>query len=603
LPVPKQMDHPRGIEPLGNSLLSDTIAVRDTGLGDLQPLTDDLVLELLGHLSAVDLAHLSTVSKSFYCFCSHEDLWKGLVLQDYEGRFKWHSTWKQTYGTTHSSTAAKQGPKAVQNGDSHTATDIAVMPAHTTPNHKDLQTSDSLAEVPRGKGKGKKKAGEAAATGGRKGSRKQEAAGQLQPGGPSPAVLRVRGFYSDLLYQPWFCATVDLDPSWLEVDNVERRSKLSMKDFIEQYERPNRPVVITDATKKWPAMKKWSNEYLSAAFEGQDIIAGNYPMPFSTYLSYSSSTRDELPLYLFDKGFCRRAPQLQEDFSVPPYFSEDLFSVLGEDSRPDYRWLIMGPQRSGSSFHVDPNATSAWNAVIRGSKKWILYPPHVVPPGVHPSADGADVATPLSLVEWFLNFYEETKEGKVRPVECIVREGELIFVPRGWWHLAINLEDSVAITQNYVSSATLPHVLSFLRSKRSDLVSGCAHQDRCSLYERFLAALREQRPALVEEWEAARAEKRRKVEADNRLAAMFKASAHHATAPAPAQAASVEKGSAAAAAATTSTAGAPAVGFSFGFVAGKGSAGGSQADAGAAGEHVADAPSNTSASFAFGFRV
>ncbi len=66
---------------------------------------------------------------------------------------------------------------------------------------------------------------------------------------------------------------------------------------------------------------------------------------------------------------------------VPEYFAEDLFGVLGEDARPHHRWLIMGPARSGSSFHKDPNATSAWNAVIKGSKKWILFPPHVTPPG------------------------------------------------------------------------------------------------------------------------------------------------------------------------------------------------------------------------------
>ena len=44
-----------------------------------------------------------------------------------------------------------------------------------------------------------------------------------------------------------------------------------------------------------------------------------------------------MPLYLFDKRFCKTAPQLASDFSVPEYFTDDLFSVLGEDKRPDYR--------------------------------------------------------------------------------------------------------------------------------------------------------------------------------------------------------------------------------------------------------------------------
>ena len=53
---------------------------------------------------------------------------------------------------------------------------------------------------------------------------------------------------------------------------------------------------------------------------------------------------------------------MAREYEVPRYFQEDLFSVLGEDDRPDYRWLIYGPAKSGSTFHKDPNATSAWNA-------------------------------------------------------------------------------------------------------------------------------------------------------------------------------------------------------------------------------------------------
>ena len=46
----------------------------------------------------------------------------------------------------------------------------------------------------------------------------------------------------------------------------------------------------------------------------------------------------------------------------------------------------------------------------------------------------------MALVEWFADFYAEAQAGAVKPVEGVVRAGELLFVPRGWWHMAINLE-------------------------------------------------------------------------------------------------------------------------------------------------------------------
>jgi len=123
--------------------------------------------------------------------------------------------------------------------------------------------------------------------------------------------------------------------------------------------------------------------------------------------------------------------------AAPPCRS-DLFSLLGAERRPDHKWLIAGPAMSGSVFHVDPNATNAWNAAVVGRKKWILYPPGgAPPPGVRCSSDGADVTLPLSLGEWFLAFWRfheaarRDRPERLRPVECVVEAGEMLFVPHG----------------------------------------------------------------------------------------------------------------------------------------------------------------------------
>jgi hypothetical protein len=567
---------------------------RHAGLGNLAVLNDELMLELIGHLSGKDLGCLAVASKSLYCFATAEDTWKALVLQvrhettpmhraaplcvsrhgtharahprvcervcarldalavravplqEYEGRFVWAGSWKHTYAAMH---AARAAAASLGEGTPAAATAAAAGGAaggraaaggaaggsgsgggagdKSEAGGKSEEVNLELDLTTRKRTRGSIRLGSG---NGGSGSAPKRAATASARGGKGattghPRALQVDGFYSDLLYQPWHCYTVDLAPDWLATDNVDRRSGLSVQQFVDQYERPNRPMIVTDAASRWRARERWDDEYLAAAFSKCDVIAGNYEMPYETYRAYCGRNTDEMPLYLFDKGFARKAPHLADDYDVPEFAREDLFSVLGEDGRPDYRWLIKGPKRSGSSFHVDPNSTSAWNAVVSGSKKWIMYPPSVVPPGVHPSPDGADVATPLSLTEWFLNFYEEAQEGKVKPLECVVRAGEVLFIPRGWWHMAMNLEDGVAVTQNFVSRENLPHVLRFLRDGDEATISGCPSSVRGALHERFVGALKRTKPEVYEEYEAAQRVKRSRVEADNRLAQLFKSEA------------------------------------------------------------------------------
>ena len=154
----------------------------------------------------------------------------------------------------------------------------------------------------------------------------------------------------------------------------------------------------------------------------------------------------------------------------------------------------MGPKRSGSAFHMDPNATHAWNATIVGKKRWIFYPPGVTPPGIFPSRDGDSVMMPISIGEWLLNYYhqhrrqqqQEQQQQQCPILECTVEPGDVVFVPHGWWHAVINISDGihVAITHNYVSRSNLPTVLRFLDRKQKQ-ISGCRDREE-SIKPEFL---------------------------------------------------------------------------------------------------------------------
>ncbi|KAI5425224.1 arginine-specific demethylase JMJ22 [Lathyrus oleraceus] len=417
--------HTHGVQPLGNLYFNPgSINSRDTGLGNLHTLTDELVLDILGFLDGTSLGVLASVSKSFYVFTNHEPLWRNLVLENLSDGFQYNGSWKTTFVSS-----------------CYPLFDVSCS---------------------------------------------------------APRSFKVRDFYSDYLFQSWLCANLEMKPEWLERDNIVRKKGISVEEFVMNFEEVNKPVLLEGCIDNWDALRKWNRDYLMKLC-GDDVkfAVGPVEMKLGEYFGYSDQVREERALYLFDPKFAEKVPTLGSEYEVPVYFREDLFGVLGNE-RPDYRWIIIGPAGSGSSFHVDPNSTSAWNAVIKGSKKWILFPPDVIPPGVHPSPDGAEVASPVSIMEWFMNFYGATKNWKKKPIECICKAGEVMFVPNGWWHLVINLEESIAITQNYVSRRNLLNVLNFLkRPNASILVSGTS--DRVNLHDKFKNAIEASFPGEIDE--------------------------------------------------------------------------------------------------------
>ncbi|KAI2085382.1 hypothetical protein LOZ36_004048 [Ophidiomyces ophidiicola] len=308
--------------------------------------------------------------------------------------------------------------------------------------------------------------------------------------------------FSDALHRPFYCAHISLSPYTENIparNQISRLGNLTSTEFDDSW--ADRPFILTEPVKTWPVYKTWSIETLLKQYDKTLFRAEAVDWPLRTYVDYMNNNSDESPLYLFDRSFVSKMG-LDTDgenaaFLPPACFGRDLFSVLGAQ-RPDKEWLIIGPERSGSTFHKDPNATSAWNAVITGSKYWIMFPSSSClppPPGVYVSADQSEVTSPLSIAEWLLNFHAAAR--KVHGcIEGICEAGEVLHVPSGWWHLVVNLSPSIAITQNFVPRKHLGAALEFLRYK-ADQVSGFK-KDVEDPYGIFIQRMHESYPDLLE---------------------------------------------------------------------------------------------------------
>lgn len=315
-----------------------------------------------------------------------------------------------------------------------------------------------------------------------KGSWKKTTLSRLSLGSDSSEIehkaRHFDGFNSLYLYRRWYRCFTTLSSYSFDNGHVERKDDLSLDQFRSQYDGKG-PVLLGKLVETWPARTKWTmqqlvHDYGEVTFRISQRSPQKIIMKLKDYVSYMELQHDEDPLYIFDDKFGESTPALLEDYRVPHLFQEDLFDVLDYEQRPAFRWLIIGPERSGASWHVDPGLTSAWNTLLCGRKRWALYPPGRVPGGVtvHVSDEDGDVDidTPTSL-QWWLDIYPHLAEHE-KPLECTQLPGETIFVPSGWWHCVLNLETTIAVTQNFVNQSNFEHVC-------LDMAPGHCHKGVC----------------------------------------------------------------------------------------------------------------------------
>ena len=121
--------------------------------------------------------------------------------------------------------------------------------------------------------------------------------------------------------------------------------------------------------------------------------------------------------------------------------------------------LSLGPSRTGLPFH---SHGKTWLALIHGSKRWLAYPPGFnAPPElqqrfnplksvgawlneIYPSLQGLPYA-PIEPAASGPGSASGAQPAYTRPLECVQRPGDIVYLPEGWVHMTVNVGEAIGI--------------------------------------------------------------------------------------------------------------------------------------------------------------
>jgi hypothetical protein len=258
----------------------------------------------------------------------------------------------------------------------------------------------------------------------------------------------------DLRKREWLLETLERQRALsAQGATIERRAGLGADEFLERYYAANRPVILTGEMSGWPALAKWTPEYLKHAvgskpieFQGDRSKSDRFEihkdahrrqMPFDQFIDLVSRPAAGNDAYLTAYNSARNTEAISA--LHPDLGFADKF--LNPDVEQPNGMMWIGPAGTLTSLHHD--LTNNLIAQVVGRKRLLVLPASEVGKlynHLHVFSEISDLEDPALTLEQFPRLEH------ARFTEVTLMPGEMIFMPLAWWHQVRSIDFSVTIT-------------------------------------------------------------------------------------------------------------------------------------------------------------